>query len=373
MILRMRTLLLYFGVITSAISAIFINSTIRYIKYLIPVMLLVTIPKNKRITLQLSELLNPFYLLIVYALVNSFQINVYGVKDIYFILSGLLFFILYRREWVNLEFVNIILILSYLILNNQNFNFAFNNFSLRYSTSFVIMEDNFSSIIGLFSIVTLIKKKWYLFFLNVLFMLIDMKRIVILSLIVVMLVMLFPKNIKRIVLNPKFMVLMNVFIIILLFGFSLGSLDDFVFSTFGMSPQWLSMGRNNLYKGVVTETMNNFYKTIIFGNGIGSAYQASINYLGYYTNLHSDILKIFFENGLIVFILFFYALHKTNNVFIKYFALYFNLNLSVDNLIIFSDFLFFYLLVIFQLKVESETELNINSNQRLEFFKVENL
>jgi len=333
-----------------AISAILEWSSFRYIKYLVSFLaIFIVISKQNSLKIHIPEAVYPFLLLISYGILNVYSANFGGIKDLFFIFSGVVVFLCIKKTYINLIHVNYLIFILFFLLTPDLASFSLNSFSLKDSTSFIDYETNISSILGMFALLALYHKNFFLLIFNILLMLVNMKRISLLALLVVLILWFIPKKISCIFLNKYSMVFINLMFLCLLYLFGKGYFDTYLQQILGMSSKWLSMGRTVLYQGVLNEMSTDFF-SMIFGFGSGSAYPLTLHSLDFsdgvnYPNLHSDILKIFFEYGFVIFGIFFFFLYRTKHLFQKYLALYLNILFLCDNVLVFSHVLFFYFLI----------------------------
>lgn len=342
---KLENLILMVTLLIVGVSAVMEHSPARYIKYLVPFYVVyASLLKKQQLVISLPKSIYPFLLLIFYAILNMFLITFLGIKDLFFISAGFVFFIFFYKNNISISKVNYFLLIIYILLQFNNFNFS-SSFSLKESTSFVIVESNYPTILGMFCLAAFLNKKWILFLLNIVLMILNMKRITLLAVIFALVGFSLPKKLKAIVFSPLMMVLINIAIVYLLILFTNGSFDAFFEKVFGMSSSWISQGRFSLYQGVVAKILANPMQLLV-GFGAGTAYPLTMGVMGDgITNLHSDILKILFEYGIFIFISFFFLLYKNTPINVRFIVFYFNLNLIVDNILIFSHILFFFFLI----------------------------
>jgi hypothetical protein len=351
--ISLRNFVFILSIVLVEVSAIYESTPfIKYVKYTVPFLAigyLFFANTKYRIYLSSIKICFPFVFLILCAMLNSLQIDFNGLKDIFFIAASFILFAICKPKSTNLFKINFIFIFAYILLRFNNFDFQNGQISLLKSESFVIDEDNYSSLMGLFTIYSAYNGHILLFILNLALGLIDQKRIATLSVIIVLCIMPLQKRFKNSILNPIVMVLFNLILIVLLVLFTQKYFDPFINNILEIRPDVFAMGRNWIYKGVVDEIQNHTFHAVTIGFGWGSVYPLAIKSGVTLCNLHSDILKIFFENGAIVFIGFFYLLYNTKNRLVNLLSLYLNINFIADNILIFTHVMFFYFLLCHQI------------------------
>lgn len=132
-----------------------------------------------------------------------------------------------------------------------------------------------------------------------------------------------------------------------------GGFDQFIIDTFGVSPNFLFMGRIDLYNNVLDET--GYLNLMGIGIGkissiLGKFSESGIGE-GVLVNLHSDILKYYLELGVIIFPIFLYKfiyyLSKNKDTFCLVVML--NIILLTDNVSIYFGFMVLLYLINFKL------------------------
>ena len=121
--------------------------------------------------------------------------------------------------------------------------------------------------------------------------------------------------------------------------FVTGYFDDIIGEITGLSVNQVTMGRQGLYSGAMDVKSQNIVSIVMYGIGLGNI-STFINSDG--ELLHNDVLRIFIENGLLVFSLFFLCLYKKLDLKEKGVIIVLNVLFLTDNT-------FFYPPVIFTL------------------------
>ena len=333
----------------------------RYIKYALPAILILlwfaggSENVGKTINLYKIKDLKSYLLLIILA---SFSLLVNyeseGVKDIFFIFvyicPFLLFGIYNSKKYIDISFAGIICVYTLKLLFSDNKG----SFSLISSTG--VLESTEAFVFGGYFLYYLSTKQLMKVGISLVFIILSLKRIVIIGISIGALVIYFENYIRY--LNFKFVHLIvfsiSCLVILLTYAFALGYFDELIFQLFGVSSNYLSMGRLNMYQYVINETSGSTF----LGNGIGSTYtlvqQATY---GEDKNLHNDFLKIFIEGGIVIFISFFFFWSKYINIKTLPFYLYILCLFGTDNVLIYPQVMFFLLFIIIKINTVSQ---NIN-------------
>ncbi|SIN79624.1 O-antigen polymerase [Algoriphagus halophilus] len=150
------------------------------------------------------------------------------------------------------------------------------------------------------------------------------------------------------------------FIYFIIINFGYGVYDDFIYNNLMVSPNQFSAGRYLIYYNLFKE-----YNVIsLFGYNLGelSIYTSSLSFTNL-TLVHSDILKIFVEFGIILGVLFFIYYLKFfyffgyNFLLLFMFTFTFVIILISDNVFIYNTIQFIYFLIYFI--SQSEEKINI--------------
>lgn len=211
-------------------------------------------------------------------------------------------------------------------------------------------ESNFSFQFGMFLIIYAYHRKWLFAILSAVLMVLSFKRIAIAAVIIIGLLTLV-KKLSSGRLDPirnKWLIMVgNLLVVTILFLFFTGVFDDLVMQLFGVSPNFLTVGRYDVY----TDIFNHFGNVRFFGFGLGSI-NTYLSGAGYQlVNLHSDVLKVFFELGPPAFLFWIYMFHKwPDNFLCAALAVYMNILFFTDNVFIYFDVLFCFYLLIFYAK-----------------------
>lgn len=316
-----------------------VEGYLRYSKYLIPllVLLVTAIHSNSFIGILKKRVLYPYLVLITYGTINLLiNPSVDGFKNIFFIFvycSPFLFFYCYFDEKFNRR---IFYLLSTFFLIKVGFNYN-THFSLIDSQG--IAEGTESFIFGFFFLYFFKLKDWRNALICLIFVILSLKRVVLFGCFICAVISIFEHRISD-TLKQYSVLLIALFLLVFMFLFGLGTFDKLIYEWFHVSPNYLTMGRSELYKIVVYSSHD--IKHLLFGNGAGSVHQVvQVATKGMEDNLHSDILKLGYEYGVVIYFTFFYLLSRMKMRGSLPFVMLILLAFSTDNILIYPQVMFF--------------------------------
>lgn len=313
------------------------SDQLRYLKYATILMAVISIVNNKRIYLR--DMAMPFVILGMAALLEV-PLNLSGgLKNAFILFSAGLPFLIVRKYIVNVLYVNISVFVVFVTFNIDNFNKSYGMDILNSQSTF---EGYYAFVFGAFAVYYLIKRNKVMTLINCVLAVVALKRIVLLAVIVCAVVLIIPGRIKKIILSPIFGISVNMIYLIFTLLFSNGVFDEISKNLTDLSANALSQGRQVIWKKTANEIASNPGAYILFGLGPDGALKLTpMKTIDDSWLLHNDVLKIFSEYGAIVFIIFFYYLYKSRHLEIKIFALYFNLLMLTDNVLLYAFVVFF--------------------------------
>lgn len=347
----------------------------RYLKYAITFVffLVIVLPTFQRIKFshkyyKQSEIFWVFLALnlltgISYFLVNSLDI-VQFVKDFSFIAISIMFYFLlpfmynqgrdkkmnYSFMFIRFSFITISIIFLFISAKNillSPFQFSLLRFLIDSQSPF---ETTMAFPMGMFVIFFSYYNKKSLFWTSLIFTLLSSKRIVILALILIYIINKLTPSIRS--LNKQIVILIaviiNLIFVYFIIQFSLSKYDPFIEQYLGLSADYISMGRKSIYENLFSRDEGNWVK-FFFGNGLGTSYVETTNFLEKEENLHSDVMKLFFDTGLLgltIWIVFIYKLGFINKIAFLL-TIYLNILYLTDNVLIYYDTMIVYYLMIF--------------------------
>jgi hypothetical protein len=205
---------------------------------------------------------------------------------------------------------------------------------------------------GLFFLFFLLRKNYIFALINLIFIILSFKRIVFVGILLCTLLYLLPQRLKKLLINRVNLIVFNLLVIVLFFFLSNGFFDEIVREITGLSIGHFTQGRSTFFTLVYPDLIAIKEQVVFFGIGQGNLLEILYENLGVRSLFHNDVFKLFAENGLLVFILFFHFLfkNKTNNQLIL--CVFFNLLLITDNVLTYAPVLLLFLIIIDHLKQE---------------------
>ncbi|WP_417615562.1 hypothetical protein [Oceanisphaera sp.] len=324
------------GVVSVSILALLLISLIdpfvdgmRYAKYGIPIICIFVFLADKG-RIVTDESTRPFLFLSVVTLLMSPLGNINGVHDFYFYLTALSPFLLGCAPNISPKFFFNILVVFFVGMSIPEVLDHGFEYSILDSTS-TLENDSFSFVFGLFSVFFfLIKEKKYFVFSLVMAVLV-LKRISIIAILVIFIIYyIFPIWILK---KARLAgLLINFLFLLVAYYITTEAFHDLSIELFNVNSAYLTMGRTVLYEPVFSSTIS--LVDFLFGHGAGESYTiaaASIFVDDGKVNIHSDILKIYYELGFIAFALFFVLAYKPRDKSIFLF-MYVNIIFFTDNI-----------------------------------------
>lgn len=294
----------------------------------------------------------PFLILLIFIIISMIinnEFNNTGILQLIIIISTVVPFILYydtinKKIDNNIHIYNNIVIFIFIVF--YGFNILKNSGNilsielLSGKTSLNTESNVLSFIFGLLFTHSLKNKDKRYMMLNGIFILLSFKRIVILSTIIVIILSIIKYKIlkKYILILSPIIIYTFIYITYLL---TIGEFDRLILKHFGVSAGQFTSGRTSFYSYVLLMTSDSHLINYFFGHGFG--YITNIVESMYNHKLHSDILKLYFEIGLLGLTIFIITLIKyTKNIFATIcLIIYF----MTDNTITYSFVILTYLLI----------------------------
>lgn len=310
-----------------------VNSYFIYI-----VLILYAIFFYKRLSLTSQPGLVTATIIIVFiSLFRVGQYSEYLFTDCFLMVLGFLPMIFNAKFDVKISVLNLICVVCLLVSQWDNLS----DFNL--STDSIINSDIGTEanilpfILPLFAIRNLERKEYKMFIVNVIMTVIAGKRISFLGLVIACLAYLFLQMGK----NKKYDLILKLSIVIVVVLYLsitqmlvLGVFDDYIFQKTGLSANAFTMGRLNRYSLIVNDQNVNY----LFGIGIGNT--CSYYELESFNRIHNDIYKLFVENGVLLFILYWWiVLRKTSGKSLIY-LVYLTVLFMTDNVLVYAPFMF---------------------------------
>lgn len=353
---------------------------LRYAKYALPLLPLFSALTNKS---KIDKRIFNYYLtfivfygvLIFYLLIQNlliFDISARFFPNAVFIITPLLFVLLLlpyfnpdniRRYVLVIFYVNICIFLYEEFEGLVKVLTNFNLLADALISSELDTESNLAYVFGFLVLFFLFERykysKWYLILSSFCFIL-CFKRIVIVAVLLCVIIYFITSLLKinlsryRVALT-FFGLLVNLFFIQFAYLITSGEFDQYIFEKTGYNSDRFLMGRKTLY----TNAFDTGGAVDLSGLGLGKIDDAMFNFYGVAFNLHSELIKNYFEFGLLFFIawlllLFYKTMFSHKAVII---LIYFNVLILTDNVFIYFDIMFyFYFFILVYLSQNFESQ-----------------
>lgn len=325
-------------------------SAISVIKYSSPFIFIIMVLGTRDSNLVVPSYLTPFCLLFCYGLLSAYKLSTQGVLELLFILAAFIMFmhpkvrsfkfpVVYFSLFLTLVFCLVKLPMLDLQLDFVSF--------IKSETS--NLEGGYTFLFGIFAVYFWLTGSKTLAVLNLILLVLSMKRIVAIAVLIPILIAVMPAAIRRLALNPYVLIGANITYLVLSFSISAGYFDAIIKEYFAINIGHFTQGRTTLLQSLIPYVEQNFWMTAILGNGPGAAVNQVTESFGSYHLLHNDNLKLFFEYGFIIFFTFFALLYFHKSEKVKMMSLCLNIFFLTDNVLIYSHVLFFYFLCIHNL------------------------
>ena len=346
-----RFLLIYFIIVGVNLN---INS---YYVYFF-VLLLFFFNNEKKISLNYrNSICIPIILLVVFSLIKVWQISTRTLMDCGLLVLGTICYWNNKRFFVDVKLLNQLIwagLLLCLIVNGGTIHLGMTDFL----TSDIGYESAmFAYTLPFFMYYWLKRGNKRYVIINIICILLAGKRIALLAILVGLGYYYCDKrfNIKKI---KSLIIAANVIYLFFTFSLAAGYFDEFIQDSTGFTVNQLTMGRFELYNSVIENVDIFKHHTWLYGIGLGNSNIVIEETLEEAGILHNDLLKIFIECGLVIFMLFFFLLYDIRKKWQWGYIIIWNVILLTDNTLI-------YVPVIFTLCLMLDSEfiaINMNEN-----------
>lgn len=321
------------------------GSAIRYLTYFIPVIGLSAAFATGR--LHMPDLYRPFLLLLVASIAFAPLATGWGWQDIYLILIGILPFCLGyqpRLTWWQVFFGFLAGTLVSIAVQQVSGSGGFFSKGLKFDPlmSESTFESQFGLVFGMLGVWAALKRRWGLYLLALAASVLTLKRIGVIATVLCGLVCLLPRPLTDKLLRPWFMVPLNLLLLSLEVMYGFGTFDRIITDVTGTSSNHFSMGRSFLWHWPSREIVEGLPELTVLGKGAGQVYEVLMYKAGIGRKylLHSDLMKITLEYGLLVFVGFFGLAYAYKSLAARMFWLYFNILMLTDNALIYGYLIF---------------------------------
>jgi len=334
---------------------------LRYAVYIIPAWAMFIWILGNRHNLNTSTMNVAFILLMVLSLASFYPWDFNTFKKVFFIYVFSSVFILFdfSRVKIDLRYLGVFfLFLSILTEVLQYSGRQSVTYSIIESKS--MFESTFAFPLGLFALYFFIQKKYLWFLIFSVFLILFLKRVVLLAIILCILTWLTPRNLRKFFLNPFVVTVISLLIVIISIDFAQGTYDQFIFNFFERSPNDLSKGRQLLWGSALSAIKFSYDGFILWGVGIGKVV-SDLQTTLYMERvlLHSDLLSLVLEIGIIPFTIFIYLLNNQKNHDQRLISLYLVIMFVTDNVLIYQHVMFVYFFI------QSQLIREVNENSML--------
>lgn len=321
-------------------------SGLRYTKYFAPVICLCVLILNGG-KIYVNRTTAPFLFLSFSTFLMLPFGNSYGVYDFYFYTSALFPFLVGCSPRLSPRLFFILLAFLFFLVSVPELISSGFEYSILDSRS-TLESGSFAFAFGLFTVFFLVKKDWKFFLFSLLVSILVLKRI---SLIAIAFIFL------MIYLTPIFVLrriamlgaLANIGYVFFAFYITTDSFDALTREYLGITSSFFTMGRTVLYDSIFSS--NAGLIEFFLGRGPGESYiiaAESIFSDSNKVNLHSDVLKLYYELGVLVFLIFFIMCYRFRGLGI-YLLIYINFAFFTDNVSTYSVVMYVYYYLSFQL------------------------
>lgn len=316
---------------------------LRHFIYLLPILVLFTVLGDQKI--RFGDEAKPFLAVVIAGICLSPIATDEGMKDIYFTLTGVSIAFLIDIPRIRLWSLFLTLLTCWLIYFGL-FGDLRSSISFDISKSSSPFEGSFSFLFGLLAPFALLEKRYRLFILCSLMTVLSLKRIAVLAVIVASTFILLGEKRARLILNPVVMIAINCLLLLLVLLYGYGTFDYFITQWTGQSANEFGQGRKALLSLPAIEIFSHPEQFFLFGQGPGSTYILANKAIGSYTTaqrLHSDVLKIFYEYGLVFFSIFIGLMYSAKKFSTRIAFVFMNVIFLSDNTLIYAFMIFLFI------------------------------
>lgn len=343
------------------------NLSLRYVKYLLPFFLGIFLIQQRKLIVN-KLLLNNIVLYVILLAVNflvcifnrSLSIRFFQ-ESMLIMLPLLSAFLVIANKNISLDYIIKKLFWTYtFVFIIYNFKKLLNFVKLISQFPKALIYSNFPTEswiafpMSIFTLYFFVEKKYKYFLISSAIFLLAFKRIAIIAIFIAILFY----TIYYVLLNKKFTrkiiyfyFIFNVFLLTILYNFISGNFSKLIDKYTGLSVNWLSQGRFQIYNAA----LNFFNNKLIFGSSLGSTNIFLSKKYEDVEFLHSDILKLIIEFGIISFIIWMFYFLSINIISKKatILVLFVNLLLLTDNVFIYFDTLFVFYIILAKYQQEN--------------------
>lgn len=328
-------------------------SPLRLLKYIPILVFLFFLIKNQLVIKKTYfGLIMPFIIVIGYNLIRIPLGVPMKWVELVFIFSSISLFLVSYDIKLNLKLLNIICCIVFIVLIGLDINVDFSLQAFLKSETSTGETNMLPFLFGLFFLYFLISKNYIFILINLIFIILSFKRIVFVGILSCTLLYLLPLRLKKLLINRVNLIVFNLLLVVFFFILSNGSFDEIVFQITGISIGYFTQGRSTFFTLVYPNLIAMIEYVVFIGIGQGNLLEILYENLGVRFLFHNDVFKLFVENGILVFILFFHFLFKNKTINQLVVCVFFNLLMITDNVLIYAPVLLLFLIIIDHLKQE---------------------
>lgn len=327
----------FFVVLVSLLSSL-VGKEIRYVKYALPFLSIMFFLCFKGTIKKDVKYISPYLLLMGVSAIGFWRLGVFGYKDIFFIIAYVTPFLLFTPKSCQDKKLFCAVVVTFFIFAASVSVSQLKSFSFMGSTA--PFESVFCFVFGAFAVYFFITRRFVYFAVSLVLVFLTLKRIVVLAVFASVFLTILPVKIKTFLVSNTSFIIVNAFVCVFLLLFAGGFFENIISEVFSKNSNAFSLGRFDIFNNAIDKFSYNFEANIIFGMGVGHTYIERFPGMGV-ENLHSDILKIFFEFGFFVFLFFIFCSVYKLNLEERIFFVYLNVVFLTDNVLIYVQVMFF--------------------------------
>jgi hypothetical protein len=307
---------------------------VRYLYYTVPFLVILTVLGDRHS--RLGDEAKPFLVFCLAGIVWSPLATFEGLKDIFFVFAGvsiaLLADIPNLRPWTAFW-----LTCFAMVLLGGPFHVFRTPFEFDFAASISSFEGNAGHMFGLLAVIALLERRYLLFLSCVILAVLALKRIALVGVLIAAVFVVLGESRGRRLLNPPMMIVLNSLALVVLLLYGSGGTDRLIVPITGMSADQLGMGRKTILSVPANAIIHDPHQFIAYGRGPGAGYDHLMNRNGPgKENLHSDLVKILYEYGLVIFCAVIWFMYSGKDYRLRVLFLYLNVLFVTDNTLIYA-------------------------------------
>lgn len=311
----------------------------RYTFFAIPFFVLMAVLGDREI--RVGDEIHSFLIICMAAVVLGPLGIKEGLKDAFLIFAGVSIGLVANLPKISVRtlfFINIVcMVVFFAIFGDKSQMLAFD---FEHSQS--PFEGNFGFIFGMLAVFAMLDRKWLLAACCIVMSVAALKRVALLGAVMAGIFVLMGPRLGRKILNPLVMILINLGIVMMTLHYAVGDFNHLITSLTGQSANQLGEGRQILYLMTANKIFADPWKFGLYGDGPGSVYTLLGSRAGevVHGSLHSDLLKICYEYGFLIFTIFIGSMYMSKSYSVRVACLFMNVLYATDNCLIYYFLLF---------------------------------